>query len=72
MSEIIFYTVGLWGVIMITCFISWMLDIMSNNNWQKRVTADDLRELKKLFENDGAFVGFNDKGEKFLVGYTRD
>jgi hypothetical protein len=72
MNEIIFYTVGLWGVIMITCFVSWVLDIMSNNNWQKRVTADDLRELKKLFEKDGAFVGFNDKGEKFLVGYTRD
>jgi hypothetical protein len=72
MGEIIFYTVGLWGVIMITCFISWMLDIMSDNNWQKRVTADDLRELKKLFEKDGAFVDFNNKGEKFLVGYTRD
>lgn len=51
MREIIFYTVGLWGVIMFGCFISWVCDRLSGNNWRKRVTAEDLRELGRLLNN---------------------
>lgn len=48
MREVIFYTVGIWGVIMIGCFISWVLDVFSGNNWGRKVTAEDLKQLGKF------------------------
>ena len=51
MREIIFYTLGIWGSIMFGCFISWVFDKFSDNNWRKKVTAEDLRELRRLFNN---------------------
>lgn len=51
MREVIFYILGIWGVIMIGCFISWVLDLFSGNNWRRKVTAEDLRELGRLLNN---------------------
>jgi hypothetical protein len=72
MSEILLWFVGIVGVIGLGCFISWVMETLDGNSWRYRVTASDLEELKRLFDEEGAFVGFNDKGEKFLCGYSKD
>lgn len=62
------------GIVVIIIGASWACELIENsrnNNCQKRVTAEDIEELKRLFEEEGSFVGFNEKGEKFLVGYTK-
>jgi hypothetical protein len=72
MIEIALYSVGICGVIGLGCFISWVMETLDSNSWRHRVTASDLEELKRLFDEEDAFVGFNDKGEKFLCGYIKD
>jgi hypothetical protein len=72
MSEIIVWSLGMAGIIGLTCFISWVMETLDGNSWRSRVTASDLEELKRLFDEEDAFVDFNDKGEKFLCGYTKD
>ena len=72
MIDLFIYCAGLVGLIV---FASWIVELVYNlydNNWPKRVTAQDIEDLKTLFETDGAFVGYNEKGEKFLVGYYKD
>ena len=67
------YILSMFGVIILGGFIMAIIDLAydAHENWQKRVTAKDIEELKKLFEEEGSFVGFNEKGEKFLAGYTK-
>lgn len=72
MIDLFIYCAGLVGLIV---FASWVVELVYNaydNNWRSRVTAHDIENLKTLFETDGAFVGFNEQGEKFLVGYNKD
>lgn len=55
--------------------VSWIVEMIDNSrkdSWRNRVTADDSVELKRLFDDEGATVAFNEKGEKFLVGYLKD
>lgn len=68
------YILSMFGVIILGGFIMAIIDLAhdAHENWQKRVTADDLKELGRLFEQEGSFVGFNEKGEKMLVGYTKE
>lgn len=63
------------GLVVGIVFFSWICELIENhrnNCWPKRVTADDIRELKRLFDEEGSFVGYNEQGEKFLVGYKKD
>lgn len=72
MIDLMIYCAGLSFVVV---GISWVVELIENrqkDSWQKRVTADDIRELKRLFDEEGSFVAFNDKGEKLLVGYVKD
>jgi len=72
MIEIALYSAGICGVIGLGCFISWVMETLGGNSWRSRVTATDIEELKRLFDEEDAFVDFNDKGEKFLCGYIKD
>jgi hypothetical protein len=72
MIEIALYSVGICGVIGLGCFICWVMETLDGNSWRSKVTASDLEELKRLFDEEDAFVDFNDKGEKFLCGYIKD
>lgn len=73
MVEIALYSVGICGVIGLGCFISWALEsLYDGNDYRRKVTADDLAELSRLFDEDNSFVGYNDKGEKFYCGYMKD
>ena len=73
MVEMVMMLFGLWFVIVFASVCVWILDIGSEcENWQKNVTADDLRELSRLFDRESSFVAYNDKGEKFFVGYQKD
>jgi hypothetical protein len=72
MSDIIVWGLGMAGVIGLTCFISWVMETLDGNSWNKRVTASDIEELNRLFDEEDAFVGFNDSGEKFLCGYIKE
>jgi hypothetical protein len=72
MIEIALYSVGICGVIGLGCFISWVMETLDCNSWRHKVTASDIEELKRLFDEEDAFVDFNDKGEKFLCGYIKD
>lgn len=62
------------GIIVVVVFASWIVELVDNyrNDWPSRVTAEDIEQLKRLFEEDGASVDFNEKGEKFLVGYKKN
>lgn len=63
------------GIVVGVVGASWIdeyLENRKNNSWQKRVTADDIRKLHRLFDEEGSFVAFNEKGEKLLVGYVKD
>jgi hypothetical protein len=66
----------LWTFAIITFggLVMFLLDLANDNyeQWQKNVRAEDLRELDRLFDKDTAFVDYNDKGEKFLVGYLKN
>ncbi len=42
---------GLWCVIVFASICVWIFDMGSDDNWQNNVTADDLRELGRLFDN---------------------
>lgn len=68
------YILCLFGVIILAGFVVAIIDLAedAHENWQKRVTAEDLRELARLFEQEGSFVDYNEKGEKMLVGYTKE
>lgn len=69
----IIYLLSLFAVIIGVSFIVGLVDMFSGrDNWQNKVTAEDLRELGRLFEREDAFVDYNDKGEKFFVGYPKN
>ena len=71
--ELFIYCAGLIGVVVVFSFVCEMIENYKNNCWSQRVTADDIREMKKLFDEEGSFVTYNDKGEKFLVmRYKKD
>lgn len=72
MVDIIVWGLGMAGVIGLTCFISWVMETLDGNSWRSRVTSSDLEELKRLFDEEDAFVDFNDSGEKFYCGYVKD
>ena len=73
MGEIMLYVGGMVGVLSIVVFFSWVLDkLFENDDYRNRVTAEDLAEMARLFDEEGSFVGLNDKGEKFYCGYMRD
>jgi hypothetical protein len=73
MVEMVMVLVGLWLVIVFASFCVWILEMGKDcEDWRKNVTAEDLEELGRLFEKEGSFVGYNDTGEKFLVGYSKD
>ena len=72
MTEIIVWGLGIVTIIGLGCFISWVIETLNGNIRRRKVTPNDLEELKRLFDGENAFVGFNDKGEKFLCGYTKD
>ena len=72
MIDLFIYCAGLVGLIV---FASWVVELVYNlydKEWPQRITARDIEDLKTLFETDRAFVGYNEKGEKFLVGYYKD
>ena len=66
------YCAGLVGGIVGASWIVEMIENSRKDSWRNRVTADDIRELHRLFDEEGSFVTFNDKGEKLLVGYMKD
>ena len=73
MVEIVLYLVGIFGVILVTCGISWTLEVLCDGEDDRgRVTSEDLAEMARYFDEDGWFVDYNDKGEKFYCGYMRD
>lgn len=73
MAEIILYAVGICGIILVGCGISWMLEmICDDGDYRHKVTAEDLEEMARYFDEDGWFVAKNEKGEEFYCGYVRD
>ena len=51
----------------------WVYNLFhTKKDYRYLVTADDIRELDRLFLPDSSFVGFDSKGEKYLVGYLKD
>lgn len=71
MIDLIIYCAGLVGIVILGSFIVEMIENSRKDCWRHKVTAEDIEELKRLFE-EGSFVDFNEKGEKFLVGYMKD
>lgn len=72
MSEILLYVGGLVGVMSMVVFLSWVLDkLFENDDYRDGVTSDDLAEMARLFDDEGSFVDYNDKGEKFICGYRK-
>ena len=72
MRELIIYGLGICGVIGLGCFISWILEVIyDGGDYRNRVTAEDLAEMARYFDEDGWFVDYNDKGEKFICGYRK-
>jgi len=72
MSEVMLYVGGMVGVLSMVLFFSWVLDkLFENNDYRNRVTAEDLAEMARYFDEDGWFVDYNDKGEKFYCGYRK-
>jgi hypothetical protein len=72
MSEIIVWGLGIAAIIALGCCISWVMEMLDGNSWRNKVMVSDLEELKRLFDEEDAFVGYNDNDEKFLCGYTKD
>lgn len=73
MGEIMLYVGGMMGVLSMVLFFSWVLDkLFENDDYRNRVTAEDLAEMTRYFDEDGWFVDYNDKGEKFYCGYMKD
>ena len=63
------------GIVVGIVGASWVIELIENNqknSWRSRVTAEDIEQLRRLFEEEGATVAFNEKGEKFLVGYSKE
>lgn len=71
MSTLVIWLIGVSVVFFFGGFACWAIESY-NSNWRQRVTPEDLEELGRLFKQEGSFVGFNDNGEKFLVGYPKD
>ena len=72
MSEILLYVGGLVGVMSMVVFLSWVLDkLFENDDYRNNVTADDLAEMARLFDDEGSFMDYNDKDEKFICGYRK-
>lgn len=72
MIDVVVSIVGILGVILITCGISWMLEVICDGeDYRHKVTVEDLAELSRLFDDETSFVSYNDKGEKFLCGYKK-
>jgi hypothetical protein len=72
MVEIFTGLFGLYAVICVVAFTSWIVDKLYNVDYRHKVTAEDLAELSRLFDDETSFVGYNEKGEKFLCGYIKD
>ena len=52
MIDFIIYCAGLAGAVV---FASWIIELIENcrnNSWRKRVTADDIRGLGRLFDQE--------------------
>ncbi len=71
MVEIVMGLSGLYAVICVVAFTCWIVDKLYNVDYRHNVTAEDLAELSRLFDNETSFVDYNDKGEKFLCGYRK-
>ena len=67
----IFMSVVLFCIIGVSLIMEF-IENRKRDSWRNRVTADDIRELRRLFDEEGSFVAFNEKGEKLLVGYMKD
>ena len=72
MVEIFTGLFGLYAVICVVAFTTWIVDKLYNVDYRHNVTTEDLAELSRLFDDETSFVGYNEKGEKFLCGYTKD
>lgn len=72
MIDIMIYCAGLVGVVLLGSFIVEMIENSRKDSWRHKVTAEDIEQLRRLFDEEGASVAFNEKGEKFLVGYMKD
>lgn len=72
MIDLFIYCAGLICLVVMFSFIVEMVENRWNNSWRERITADDIEQLRRLFETGGATVAYNEKGEKFLVGYKKD
>ena len=73
MGEIMLYVGGMVGVLSVVLFFSWVLDkLFENDDYRNRVKTEDLAEMARYFDEDGWFVDYNDKGEKFICGYMKD
>lgn len=71
MSTISIWLIGVSVVFLVGGFVCWAIESY-NKNWRSRITVEDMEELSRLFEQEGSFIGFNDRGDKFLVGYPKD
>lgn len=71
MIDFCIYCAGLVGLVILFSWICELIENHRNNSWPKRVTAEDIRELKRLFDEEGAFTAYNEQGKKFLVGYKK-
>jgi hypothetical protein len=65
------YLVGLLIVVIVGATLCSIVQYVENT-WSNKVMACDIEELNRLFDEEDSFVGFNDKGEKFLCGYIKD
>lgn len=73
MAEIMLYVGGILGIFSMILFCSWILDkVFESDDYRNSVTADDLAEMARYFDEDGWFVAKNEKGEEFYCGYMRD
>lgn len=72
MIDIMIYCAGCVFFVVCIGFLVEMIENRRKDSWRHRVTAEDIEQLRRLFDEEGASVAFNEKGEKFLVGYMKD
>jgi hypothetical protein len=72
MLEVVMGLFGLYTVICVVAFTTWIVDKLYNIDYRQNVMPEDLAELSSLFDDETSFVGYDDKGEKFFCGYMRD
>lgn len=72
MIDLMIYCAGLVGVVVIGSFLVEMVENSKKDSWRHKVTAEDIEQLRRLFDEEGSFVAYNEKGEKLLVGYSKE